>query len=891
MSNFNNPFKFILYGLSIIAFFFFFYVSVSYATWFKCEPWTAVSGDQMASKCSGTKRVYDPASLGDSSVPTCKYSSGSTSTFKNCCEAKAQAYYSSPNPQYACYFSQTGDITGQYQCCYSPPLTPTPTPTRTPTPTSGASTPTPTPSAINSISGNILDDVNGNGIIDAGETANYTDTITITVKNTTTNITYSATNSSGNYSSNNLPAGPYTVTFGGLPGDKDLTLPSASTSPQYSFNVTVGPAGTCRTGGSGASCSNGNIINLKAGVAPAYSISGNIFNDVNGDKLSTGDSNYIGPITITVKNTAGTPYTVTNTGGVYFSDSLPPGEYTVTYELPVGRNFTYPPSPYSFTVTVGPPGTCRTGGYPGVTCYNGDISNLNAGVDPLYSISGKVFDDVNGDGSSAGGDPNYTDPTITITVKDSAGNDKGVTNVGGEYSSDNLPAGPYTVTFGGLPGDKSFTYPSGPPYSLTVTVGASCSVSSPEASCSNGDIRLLNVGVATTYSILGIIFNDVNGDKAKNAEETNYTGTISISISPASGSYSSPVGSGDYSFTNLPAGQYTITYGGLPPGREFTYPPASSIPPYSITVRVGAGDCSAPLGKGSCFNGNISLLNVGVTNDFPWFQSIGADIRWDSGFNNVIPTDKYASLPGTGGMPGIIFSGATTFTGPASQNPFNWKVGSPSNPEVFTDTHNIIPTSYGFLLKAAQSSGITPTTITSPLEGKISAPGIYKVEGNLSIGTTAYTFGPGTGNYIILINGNLDINRKIRVNVGSTAIFSASGNITVNKFIGETTASTACNITTHGGCSIEGLYSADKDFIADGLKDCSDPMSPDKRLNVAGTVIANAGRTGNTFINRRDLCDGNSSNPSVTFTERPDFMLSYPSFVKQTTRAWQEVAP
>ncbi len=377
-----------------------------------------------------------------------------------------------------------------------------------------------------------------------------------------------------------------------------------------------------------------------------------------------------------------------------------------------------------------------------------------------------------------------------------------------------------------------------------------------------------------SYFISGKIFNDTNGDKKSNGD-SNYTNSIvTITISPTVGSYSNP-GTGFYSFTGLPAGQYTITFSGLPDGSTFTYPPSS------IIVTVGSPGCSvSPTSEASCSSGSISNLNAGVTtNSSSWFQSIGSDLRWDSGFINTIPSGKYASLLGTGGMPGIIFSGASTLGQPtqASAAPFNWQVGSFSNPDVFTHTHNLIPSSYRFLLETAQSSGITPTTIAN-VDSSLTH-GIYKTDGNLTINAPV-TF--GSGNFIILVNGNLTINQTIKVPVGSTAIFSAKGDITVSQNVGESNPASAVS-------NIEGLYSADEDFIADQVDPC--PSGIHNRLNIAGTVVANAGRTGGTFVNKRSLCANNSSSPSVSFIERPDFILNYPTLTQQTTRAWQELAP
>lgn len=372
-----------------------------------------------------------------------------------------------------------------------------------------------------------------------------------------------------------------------------------------------------------------------------------------------------------------------------------------------------------------------------------------------------------------------------------------------------------------------------------------------------------------TYSISGKIFNDVNSD-TKSVGDSNYTGAFSVSLTGGTVSYPAPAG--NYLISSLPSGQYTVTFGGLAGNYRFTYPPNNLG--YSLTVNVGTS-CSFPItSEASCSlgtSGSIANLNAGVvstiTSALPWIQSVGSDLRLDNGFSSAIPSGKYASVPGTGGMPGIIFSGKTSPSfglGQASQNQFNWQVGSFSNPELFTTSHSIIPTSYNFLSETAQGSGINPAT--AAINNSLSH-GIYKIDGNLNINAPV-TF--GTGNFIILINGNLNINANITVLPGSTVIFSAFG-ITVGS-----------NVT-----EIEGLYSADGNFTVNGAGGC--PGTPDSQLNVAGSVIANAGRHGGTFVNNRNLCGNNSTLPSVTFTERPDFMLNYPSMVKQIPRSWQEL--
>ncbi|KKQ27943.1 MAG: hypothetical protein US43_C0025G0015, partial [Candidatus Levybacteria bacterium GW2011_GWA1_37_16] len=133
-------------------------------------------------------------------------------------------------------------------------------------------------------------------------------------------------------------------------------------------------------------------------------------------------------------------------------------------------------------------------------------------------------------------------------------------------------------------------------------------------------------------------------------------------------------------------------------------------------------------------------------------------------------------------------------------NQFNWQVGSFRHPDLFTTSHALIPTSYTFLKETADGSGIFPKDNIASLND-ISAHGIYKAEG-LTVNED-YTF-PENQNFIVLVNGNLTIKAKILVPVGSTVVFSASGDINISPSVGE----------------IQGLYSADEDFTVDTASSC-----------------------------------------------------------------------
>ncbi|MEX2013726.1 MAG: hypothetical protein WD896_00005, partial [Parcubacteria group bacterium] len=329
----------------------------------------------------------------------------------------------------------------------------------------------------------------------------------------------------------------------------------------------------------------------------------------------------------------------------------------------------------------------------------------------------------------------------------------------------------------------------------------------------------------------------------------------------------------------------------LPSSFLSTEPAGATSPSFTVTVGPACNVGSSR--NASCSGGSVSNLNFGVSFASPWIQSIGSNIRKDSGFSQQIPQNAscgpYASLPGSGGSPGIIYSGDSTSNfgeGQASQT--NWVVGGLTHPETYTPTRpNLIRTSYNYLLSVAKQANITPIDIADYCgvgginNCTLSATlpnGLYIANGNLTLVGGTYTF-PVNKNFVILVNGDLTIRHRILVPGGSTATFSSSGNITVDRSVGQASASSTAS-------DIEGFYSTDKNFISDGINNCG--TGTDLRLNIAGAVVVNAALGGGTFQNNRNLCAGNASCPAFAVKERADFVLNAPEFIKHPSYIWQE---
>lgn len=561
------------------------------------------------------------------------------------------------------------------------------------------------------------------------------------------------------------------------------------------------------------------------------------------------------------------------------------------------------PSSNCNNCSVGPPvscmpvegGSCGSGAYltccAGLTCRFGTCVAAPTPA-PTYSIAGNVFIDSNGNGTKNPNEQNYTG-SITITATQGFGGSRTVTYpASGAFSVTSIPSGTYTTAHTNLPSGYTRTTPASG-NSFSVTVGGGCGGGG--GVCSGGSITGVNFGLEEpTYTISGSVFLDADGDGIKDVGESNYTGGINISSS-GTGDISSYPNPGSYLISQAQAGLRTISYNNLPAGYRIIYP--LNGPPPSFQVRVGPACDDGGSPDASCnAQNNIISLNFGIAIDTqPWIQATGGNIRMDSGIDNPIPSTAdplcggaFMALPGNGGQPGIIYSGASSASfGNGQASSTNWVVTQPDGQVYNPPTPNTIRTAYGYIEANALQQGLTINDIAPQCSGGIancalsgSLPtGIYKADGNLTL-TSDYTF-PANRNFIILISGDLTLLGEVHVPTGSTAIFSTSGDIFVDRGVGEVT-------NTSQSPNLEGIYSADRDFIVRGDNNCS--VGPDRRLNVSGNIISNAALSGGSFSSQRDLCLGNTC-PSVSIVQRLDLVVNLPPLLRAPNYIWREVAP
>ncbi len=269
-----------------------------------------------------------------------------------------------------------------------------------------------------------------------------------------------------------------------------------------------------------------------------------------GDGSQTGNETGLSGVTVFIdENGTGTyetgdPTTTTDSQGNYTFTDLAAGTYTVYAETPNGYTQTSPASNagVSGTVTVGQSTT---------------LAPIDEVAQGGNTISGVVYDDVNGTGTLTGGDTGLAGWYVYVDTNNTGsytyGDPYTQTDANGNYTFQNAPAGTYTIRVYAQPGYTTTQGANGE--SATVTSGQSAT------NVDFGETQGANGG---SSGITGTVYGDLQGDSNDDSGDPGLAGwTVYIDVNQ-SGSYVSgdPTATtdanGTYTFTGLAPGNYTI---------------------------------------------------------------------------------------------------------------------------------------------------------------------------------------------------------------------------------------------------------------------------------------------------------------------------------------------
>jgi hypothetical protein len=305
------------------------------------------------------------------------------------------------------------------------------------------------------ISGAKFNDLNGNGVRDPGEPglAGVTITRTASINDPSGANLSVVTDSSGNFTFANVPFGRFTLTE---------TVPAGFTQ------TAPPPPGTIPAIVNFAQRSVTGLLFGNRAIAQPGTVSGEKFNDANGNGVrDTGETGLSG-VTIRVTDATGAVRTTTtDASGAFSFSGLAAGTYVVSEVVPGGFTQTAPAAPGTFTVTL-------TTGQSVTNLLFGNRA-VSAPTD-TGSISGRKILDLNANGIFDGIDRGFEG--IVLELRNQSGTLVATTtsDANGNFTFTNLPAGTYVLSEI-LPENFFQTFPGSPSapgtYTITLTTGQS----------------------------------------------------------------------------------------------------------------------------------------------------------------------------------------------------------------------------------------------------------------------------------------------------------------------------------------------------------------------------------------------------------------------------------
>ncbi len=584
----------------------------------------------------------------------------------------------------------------------------------------------------------VWNDLNKNGVQEAGEPGIAG--VVVRLVNAITNaiIATTTTDATGKYIFNDVPAGNYKVDFV-TPGGYTITTKLNSNVTASDTDSDVDPATS--TTATFTLAAGQRITTVDAGywvtAGGTAQIGDRVWLDANQNGIQdAGESNVQG-VTVTLYDAANTAIkmAVTDGNGNYLFTDLTAGNYTVGFSnIPAGFTFT---AQGLGTAATGSDANPATGKTATIVLAAGQINlDVDAGIRSSMagtaSIGNRVWNDLNNNGLQDAGEPGIQG--VTVELLDAAGNpiDKDpntagvqptvtVTNALGEYLFTGLAAGDYKVRFSTLPaGYNASPKAAGTNRDIDSDGNAIAAGTSTTdvVSVAAGEERLdIDFGLFNPTAPLGQIGDrvwfDSNNNGIQDAGEQGVPGVTVSLLNAASSVIATTVTDADglYKFANLADATYSVKFSNLPAG--FTFSPANQGANDAVD-----SDADATTGVTGTYTITGGSSNITVDAGIYSTRAALGDYVWFDANSNGI---QDATEKGIAGVTVTLYNTANVAVTSAITDQNGKYFFSNLNPGTYTVGFGTIPAKLVFTAKDVVAAGDAADSDVDPATGRTGA--------------------------------------------------------------------------------------------------------------------------------------------------------------------------
>jgi hypothetical protein len=418
--------------------------------------------------------------------------------------------------------------------------------------------------------------------------------------------------------------------------------------PAYVFSPVVDGGNQVNENGSTTPVDLGlgeTIDDWSVGMYEPVVIGNKVFDDLNGNGFQDeGEAGMTGITTILLDGEGSeVARQDTDANGYYRFEGLPPGTYSVQFEIPEGYNFSPKDAinmdmiqnsgslvEMDFTSDI----NSETGVTQTAVLMSGDVDlTFDAGIFIPITISGMAWHDFNADGVRDEGEPGLEGSAVTLMNGDGEPVTVAITSADGTYSfTDLLPNTYYSIVM-----------PPSPEYKLSPMVGDSDfdpnSFMNSPVNLASGGSDTFNAGFYKTASLVSWVWKDENPNGIQDADEGAFDETVTINLIDSTGAIvqtTQTAADGSYQFDDIVPGNYDVEFL-IGEGNRFTLQNVGSDDSKDSDVDPDSGKAQVSIASGDV----ISNIAAGVT----ILASVGPNRVFEDNNGNGIQDEGEVGIP------------------------------------------------------------------------------------------------------------------------------------------------------------------------------------------------------------------------------------------------------